>query len=75
MRIGVFVKGVWVTLPTLAIGSGVGVIFWWRVEVVKGIDMFTAKRSIVTFNDSMTLYTTGLTINIGPHGWPRRSTW
>jgi len=75
VRIGVFVKGVWVTLPTLAIGSGAGGLLWWRVEVMKGIDVFNARRSIVTLNGSMTLYTTGLTINIGPHGWPRRSTW
>jgi len=74
VRVGVFVEGVWVTLPTLAIGSGVGVILWWRVEVVKGIDAFNARRSIATLNGSMILYTTGLAVNIGPHGWPRRST-
>ena len=28
VRVGVFVKRVWVILPTLAIGSGVGVILW-----------------------------------------------
>jgi len=71
IRVGVFVKGVWATLPTLAIGSGVGVILWWRVEVVKGVDVFNARGSIVTLNGSMILYTTCLTINISPHGWPR----
>ena len=75
VRVGVFVKGVWVTLLTLAIVSGVEVILWWRVEVMKGIDVFNAKRSIVTLIGSMTLYTTGLAINIGLHGWTRRSTW
>ena len=75
VRVGVFVKGVWVTLPTLAIGSGVRVILWWKVEVVKGVDMFNTRGSIATLNGSVTLYTTGLAINIGPHGWPRKSTW
>jgi len=55
-----------VTLPTLALGSGVGVTLWWRVEVMKGIDVFNARGRIVTLNGSMTLYTIGLAINIGP---------
>ena len=63
------------TLPTLTIGSGVGVILWWRVEVVKSINVLNARRSIITLTGSMTLYTAGLVINTGPHGWPRRSTW
>lgn len=75
VRVGVFVKRVWVTLPTLAIVSGVGVILWWRVEVVKGVDVFNARRSIVTLNGSMALYTTGLAVNISLHEWPHRSTW
>ena len=51
-----------------------GVILWRRVEVVKDVDVFNARRSIVTLNGSMTLYITGVAINIGPHGWPRKST-
>ena len=56
------------TLPTLAIATGIGVILWWRVEVVKNVDVFNARRSIVTLNGSMTLYTIRLAINIGPNG-------
>jgi len=50
VRVGVFVRGVWVTLPTLTIASIVGVILWWRVKAVECVDVFNGRGAIVTVN-------------------------
>ena len=50
VRVGVFVRGVWMTFPTLTIASRVGVILWWRVEAMECIDVFNARGAIVTVN-------------------------
>ena len=67
VRVGIFAKRIWVTLPTLAIDGGLGVILWWWDVIVKSIDVFNVRGSIITLNGGMSLYTTGLTICIGPH--------
>ena len=67
MRVGVLVKRIWATLPTLAIGGGVGVILWWWVIIVESIDVLNARGSIGTLNEGMSLYTTGLTVCISLH--------
>ena len=67
VRVGLLLKKIWVTLPTLVIGGGVGVTMWWWVVIVEGVDVFNVRRSIVTLNGGMSLYTTGLTVYIGPH--------
>jgi len=50
MRIGVFVREVWMTLPTLTIISKVGVLLWWRVEAMECVEVFNARGAIVTVN-------------------------
>lgn len=50
MRVGVFVRGVWVSVPTLTIASRVGVILWWRVEAVECVEVFNARGAIITVN-------------------------
>jgi len=55
-----------VTLPTLAIGGGVGISLWWWVVVVESVDVFNVKGSMVTLNRGISLYTTGLTVCICP---------
>ena len=73
VRVGFFVEKIWMTLPTLAVGGGMGVILRrWGVGVVS-IDMFNAGESIVTLNGGVSVDTTCLAICIGPHGWPCRS--
>jgi len=67
VRVQIFVEKIWMTLPPLAIGGGVGVILWWWVVIVESVDVFNARGSIVTLNESMSLYTTGLTVCIDLH--------
>ena len=67
MRVGIFVEKVQVTLPTLVIGGRLGAILWWWVVIVENINVFNARGRIVTINGGMSLYTTGLTVCIGPH--------
>jgi len=74
VRVGVLIKRIWVTLPTLVIGGGVGVILWWWVVIIEGVDVFNARRSIVTRNGGLSLYTTGLTICVGPIDGPTEVT-
>jgi len=50
LRVRVFVRAIWVTLPTMTIASRVGVILWWTVEAVECIEVFNARGAIVTVN-------------------------
>ena len=50
VRVGVFVRGFLVTLPTLTIASRVGVILRWRVKAVECVEVFNARGVIVTVN-------------------------
>ena len=67
VRVGIFVERIWMTLPTLAIGGGLGAILRWWVVIMESVDVFNARGSIVTLNGGMSLYTIGLTVYIGPH--------
>ena len=67
MRVGIFVERIWMTLPTLAIGGRVGVILWWWVVILERVNVFNVRGSIITLNEGMSLYITGLTVYIGPH--------
>jgi len=67
VRIGIFIERIWMTLPTLVVGGGVGVILWWSVVIVERVDVFNARGSIITLNGDMSLYTTGFTVYIGPN--------
>jgi len=66
VRVGIVVRRIWVTLPTLGISGGVRVILWWWVVIVESVDVLNARGSIVTFNGGISLYTTGLTACICP---------
>jgi len=50
VRVGVSVRGVWMTLPTLTIASRVGVILWWRVEALECVKVFNPRGAIVKVN-------------------------
>ena len=75
MRVGIFVERVHVAFPTLAEGGGMGVILRRCGVCMVGVDVFNARGSIVTLNGSVAMYTTCLAVCMGPHGWPRESTW
>ena len=64
MRVGIFIERIWMTLPTLVVGGGVGVILWWSVVIVERVDVFNARGSIITLNGDMSLYTIGFTVYI-----------
>jgi len=53
VRIGVFIEWIGVTLPTLIIGSKVGIVMWWRVKAMKGVSMLNGRGTIVALNRSM----------------------
>ena len=36
-------------------------MLWWRLVILKGIDMFNGRRAIVTLGRCVPLHTTGLT--------------
>jgi len=67
VRAGIFIERIWITLPTLTIGGGVGVILWWWVVIVECIDVFNARGGIIILNGGISQYTTGLTVCIGPN--------
>ena len=50
MRVGVLTERIWVTLPTLIVGSGVENMLWWRVKALKGVSMLNGGRAIAAFN-------------------------
>jgi len=59
--IRVLVERIWVTLPSLITGSGVGNILWRGIKALKSIRMLNGVKGIVAFNRCMPLHTTGFT--------------
>ena len=53
--------GVGVALIPLVVGSEVGMMLWWRLIILIGIDMFNGRWAIVTLDRCVPLHTTGLT--------------